>query len=248
MRSNISGRDTTTFTKIHRPTNREVFEILRRHGKLPPMAGGSPGWPIQDNFNRANQVGLGAMSDGVHNWTDAQGQIDIVTNQAKTTGPDGGNVAVVTETHTETDYYVQAEVTSASSSDPGVFGRYTDLNNYYLLRIDNATLQLYKNVAGSFTLLGSYSTTAGTHTIKLEMNGTTLKGYLDGVEQIPSVTDTAHASGKSGIRSYYGTSPVWDNFIADLLAAAAGQPIRKRMGGIPGMRNDVPGFGSTGRW
>lgn len=26
---------------IHRPSNQEVFEILRRHGKLPPMAGGT---------------------------------------------------------------------------------------------------------------------------------------------------------------------------------------------------------------
>lgn len=177
------------------------------------------GWPIQDNFNRADSDILGTMSDG-HSWTEpAGGDIDIVSNQAKAGPGDGNNLAVVTETHTETDYYVQADIISASAADPGVVGRYSDTNNFYVLRLDSATLQLYKRLPAGWTLLGSYTSTVGAHSIKLEINGSSLKGYLDGVLRI-DVTDTSHTSGKPGIRSYYGTNPIWDNFIADLLTVA----------------------------
>ena len=178
-------------------------------------------WPITDNFNRADADVLGAMSDGVHNWTELTGDIDIVANKAKAGGGANGNqLALVTEAHTETDYYVQALCFGASNADSGVAARCTDIDNFYVLRQYNATLELYKDVGGAYTLLASWAKTVGWHTVKLEVNGTTLNCYYDGVLQTWSPgTDSSLTSGKPGIRSYFGTDPSWDDFVADLLGA-----------------------------
>ena len=177
-------------------------------------------WPITDNFNRADSTTLGTMSDGVHSWNEISAGLEIVTNKLKSIGED--NAAIVTESHSETDYYVQAIIADAGK-DPGVIARCTDFNNFYLWQSNNGSWGLYKKVAGSFTLINNWAGSSGTFTARLEVEGTTLRAYVDGSLKLTE-TDTALTSGAPGVR-VYGTGCTWDDFEAGLLTAAGGPPV-----------------------
>lgn len=80
---------------------------------------------------------------------------------------------------------------------------------YYIAFDSVINLQLFKAVGGTFTQLGSnysFSASVGmTFEIELDMNGSTIRALLDGVQRI-SVTDTSHSSaGRAGI---YNTADV----------------------------------------
>ena len=110
------------------------------------------------------------------------------------------------------NYDVQLDIVSENAASftnghgMGVMGRVsTSAATGYILYVDWHGLYLYKIVNGTYTSLGSYAFTAAnnvTYTLKLEMRGTTIKGYLDGTERI-SVTDSSiTAAGKAGIYAY----------------------------------------------
>ena len=173
-----------------------------------------------DNFDRSDSSALGAVSSGGYTWSEASGDINIVSNKARPAATTNFNIAVISE-NIGNDYYVQADATSCSNCDPGVIARYTGTGeaNFYLLRLNGANLELYKSQLGSYTPLGSYSTTLGTHTIRLEVRGNSLNAYLDGVLRI-TAADSSLLSGQPGIRSYYvNNGQTWDNFEAGLLGA-----------------------------
>ncbi len=111
-----------------------------------------------------------------------------------------------------TNYAVQAKVRIVStgadsgSSAAGVIARYADDNNFYSFRLNqlNGKAELYKRVGGTFYLLSSVSTgiaPGGWYTLKLEVNGASLKGFVNGTQLI-AVTDSSIASGKAGFQGY----------------------------------------------
>lgn len=72
--------------------------------------------------------------------------------------------------------------------------------------------QLYKKVGGSFTLLNetSYTVNKDTwYTLKLELDGSSIKCYVNGVEKI-SETDSSHSEGAIGVRGYSAVCSVDD--------------------------------------
>lgn len=194
-----------------------------------------------DDFNRADSASLGAS------WTERVGSWDILSNQMRyETGSTDFDVAH-TAAYATADYTVEVKITATGSVNGhrGPCGRRvnfstTDSNCYMaLLTSAGADLDLYKRVSATFTKLADASeayTTSSQETIKLEMNGTTIKQYANGVEK-SSVTDSAlSAAGDAGCLC--GGSILdqdFDNFSVDDLAAAAGQPTSKRFGGITGM-------------
>lgn len=106
------------------------------------------------------------------------------------------------------DYEVQADLFMNGTSEdhePAVAARIdTGANTFYALRYRKTgnVWELLKRVAGTTTVLGSWSETlvaSDTRTFKLRCSGTSIKGYVAGVERI-SVTDSAiSAAGKAGI-------------------------------------------------
>ena len=196
-------------------------------------------WPITDNFNRADNDVPGTMSDGVHSWTELSVDYDIVTNQMKSTVAGSvDQVAKVTESHTETDYYVQADIIWDSTGDPGVAARITDVNNLYFWRragYGSSAYQLYKRVAGGHTLLNQVTGPTVNATIKIEVSGvnpTTIKCYIDTVENV-STTDSDLDSGVPGLRAYEVS--YWDNFYADVLGGAPPPPVAPPTLGLMGV-------------
>lgn len=104
-----------------------------------------------------------------------------------------------------TDYSIQADVKPEMSTYSCIIGRFQDASNFYQLEVNEAgdELGMWKNVGGSWIQIGSYGTTVNANTwylLKLEMTGSTIKGYLNDVERI-SVTDTTFSSGKIALRS-----------------------------------------------
>ncbi len=64
---------------------------------------------------------------------------------------------------------------------------------------------------GSWAKIGSYAVTLNDntwYTIKLELNGSSIKGYLNGTERI-SVTDNAHSQGQIGLRGSVGSGTAY---------------------------------------
>lgn len=108
------------------------------------------------------------------------------------------------------NYYVEAVlsfVSTIAGDNVGVIGRASAVaNTYYMARWNQSGgWQLYSNVAGSFTQLGSTvadTFTSGEKTVRLTMNGTTISMSVDGVTII-SVTDANIATGRPGVR--FGT-------------------------------------------
>jgi hypothetical protein len=91
-----------------------------------------------------------------------------------------------------------------------------DFSNKYTLRInfDLNKVQLYKQLGSIWTNIGEADMTAtpGTwYLLKLEMKGSSLKGYVNGVKKI-SASDSSLTSGYIGLRTYNQTA-VFDNIL-----------------------------------
>jgi hypothetical protein len=161
---------------------------------------------FQDDFEDGNATG----------WTPSGGSWTIGTDlsrylhQGSLTGQFR---SVVSSAGPWANSSVQANVKvfgfGSTSGWVGLLARYTDANNYYFVRLhSNNTLQIRKKVAGVDSLLAgkAFTIKAGATTpdvgpvylVKLEVNGSALKCYLDGRLEL-SVTDSSHSSGKVGV-------------------------------------------------
>lgn len=161
---------------------------------------------FSDDFNRADGS-LGA------NWTVDEGAMTITSNEV--VGGTGVNFARATgASPSSADYKVETERRS-TSGNLNVFARSTDLNNLYLYQQQfNSILNLYKRVSGTWTQLGSNvtgSTRSIGDTVKIEVSGTTIKGFLNGVEQHSQTDSSITATGTGGVRNTGSNS--FDNFI-----------------------------------
>lgn len=159
---------------------------------------------IEDGFDTVTSANYNALAD-----VDATWAWDTTNSRLSVTG--GTNALRVHVALAAEDWTVECTISQAN--DAGLVGRVSDVNNYYLLAIrDSASgsggtnnLQLYKRVAGTLTSIGgpyTVSFTRGTtHTVRLEVTGTTIKAYFDNVV-VASVTDSALSGiGRAGLRN-----------------------------------------------
>jgi hypothetical protein len=132
------------------------------------------------------------------------------------------------------DYTVQVDVVMLNNTlagYPGVAGRVnTGADTMYRAIYDqpNGNWVLDKQVAGANTVLGTYAqslSNSTTYVLKLEMIGTAIKLYVDGVERVCANScagdSSIAAAGKAGaILVSSGVSDL-DNFVATNASAAA---------------------------
>lgn len=196
-----------------------------------------------DNFATGSGDVVGTTPDVGGNWTD--GSAGTATPvyasnriRQKNAGDPTNYTYVATDPGTP-NYYVQADITPQSGGCDGiggVCGRKTAgsgsganftcywADYYDTVSTGTRTWRLYKVVSGSYTSLGSYTENIGTatKTLKLEMNGTAIKVYVDGVQRI-SVTDSSiTANGRAGVVLGAAAAPASncvyvDNFVAATL-------------------------------
>jgi hypothetical protein len=158
--------------------------------------------PATDDFNRANAATLGA------NWTDQNAGMSVSSNKAVPTGG-AFSQAYWNADIFDDDQYSQAvlgEIGFASSAQyVGALVRASGAasNNDYMLYADFSDVYLGKWVAAAFSLITTFSgqSTVGA-TYRLEVEGTTLRGYKNGVQLGTDQTDSALSSGSAGVMGF----------------------------------------------
>jgi len=182
-----------------------------------PWAGPDVGWTA-------------GASDGAIAYSDAR---EALYNKANSSGVskfsylafDAGDLSGVTA-----DYSVEGVVTQ--SDDYAVWyiaGRYINSGaDFYAARALAGELRLYKWISGSPTQIGSYATAQVNATIRLEMVGTTLKVYFDGIERISTSDSSLSGAGSAALRSL-----VFNGAATDIISVSDYQVLIETPGGLP---------------
>jgi hypothetical protein len=170
-----------------------------------------------DNFNRANG-GLGS------NWTDATGMsgLQVVSNAcAGTVSAEQVSFWATTAGSFSADQYSEGAVRGMVSGAKyaGVVVRMSG-DDGYTFYTDGASGAGHTEVArydnAVPTVLQSFATTvAAGDVLKLQITGTTLKAYKNGVQLGTDITDATYAAGQPGI-DCYDTTNVDDWSAADI--------------------------------
>ena len=180
---------------------------------------------FSDNFNRANSDNLGA------NWTEVEGPWEILANRLRDGLSNGDdNVRTTTTAHAAVaDVKVSVLLVSANDKN-GPCARYsTTADTHYLgFNGDPNSVDLYKKVSGTYTLLQAYTpTTSANATVRLECQGTTQRLFYNGVELTPNGTDTdITAAGQTGLLCQ-NINVNHDDFLVEDFAAAGGGGTRR---------------------
>jgi len=156
------------------------------------------------------------FDDGDANgWTKTGGSWSVVTDgtpayrQAST----GANAKTQAGDLTWTDYTVRARVKpiafATSARSAGITARSTTLSSYYALVLTGGgAAQLQRVSNGTVTMLGSgaVAVTPGTwYAVALRVTGSTLAGFVDGV-QVVQATDATFSAGRIGLVTAYASA------------------------------------------
>lgn len=191
---------------------------------------------FQDDFNRADAGSLGA------DWgTRGTAAFGIVSNRAQRNdfvGDQNHCAYHATAAYGTADYAVQAvHHTRAVGGGEfsGLLGRRVDYStadsdcySLFLQQGGGGAAHLYRRVSGSYSLLVSssgFSVPLDTDfLLRLEMEGTALRGYVDGVLRVSTTDANITAEGDAGLQ-LYGLQ--WDDFVVeDFASGGSAQPPR----------------------
>jgi hypothetical protein len=170
----------------------------------PPVA--QPATLFSDDFESGSAAG----------WSKSGGTWNVVSDGSRVlrqTNPTPGMSRVFNGDTAWTGYSLRARVKPLSFGSPGMAGvaaRATGPATYYRLALTSdgrAVLQAYAG-STSVTTLGSASlnvTTGAWYTLRLDVSGTTVTGYVDG-QKIGSGTGTLSGSGQIGLQTNLATA------------------------------------------
>jgi hypothetical protein len=167
-----------------------------------------------DDFTRANENPLAGNWSTAASWDAMQ----LLNNQVGAAAGPAGNASYVNSVSVPDDQYAESpfvqSLVNIVSAGGGVCVRMaTGAKSYYCLQIFNGTstnpvtLDVFKEVAGSYTSLGQapYTYTPG-DVFRIEAQGTAIRGYVNGVLKL-SATDSDLASGPFGLSGFISSAP-----------------------------------------
>jgi hypothetical protein len=179
-------------------------------------------------------------------WQSAVTEPDIALNASNQAAVDGdvndGVVYTANATYPSADYDAAFTIVTwvvISGAPLYLFVRIQDIENLYAVRLfqpaEGAISQLYKKVSGTWTALGSLFTAPANGSVcKLEIVGTALKFYDDGVEVASATVSDISATGKAGLGAGGGAelitsgddcrAHILDNFSVTDLGGGGGDP------------------------
>jgi hypothetical protein len=173
---------------------------------------------VSDNFNDTNGTTLTSHTGATGaTWTkhpsSGAGSIEIDANRAHQT-VSTNSFYYASGIPGSADYDVQARLRQVSDTGVmGITGRMsTSANTMYRLFYTAGGTDLWtldKVVAGTGTTLATWSDTLANgdeRTVRLQMQGSSIKGFIDGVERLTATDSAITAAGKAGVRGNTGTS------------------------------------------
>lgn len=173
---------------------------------------------LSDTFNRANSTTTLGNADTGQAWTASSGTWGINTNQAYVVSLDTVDHVCSIEAGSA-NMSVSADIL-ITSNNPGLIFRLQDATNYLMVLCNSSStqFQIYKRVAGVYTVLASSATGLytinTTHNILVSASGNSLSVKMDGTTVV-SVTDaTFNTATKVGFRHQTPSSTNtarWDN-------------------------------------
>lgn len=186
--------------------------------------------PASDDFNRADG-GVGT------NWTNRVGTWNIFSHEAY---GDNGSAATLTLAEWNADSFNadqqgQCVIRGTAAFNPpnsgpalrvsaGAGGGNAYVAAYTISGSFYGAAQILKVVNGSYTSLQSAAYVIAGDLTKLTMSGTTLKAFVNGVQDGADITDSAIASGQVGLHSYSANTSAGlvDDWQGDNLATVPG--------------------------
>lgn len=192
----------------------------------PSAAAAAAANAFEDNFDESIQIKLeDHTADTGHTWTGRSvapsGEVLWVTTGGAAKDIQARNTPIASyySSYAQADVLVEAEITVITYSSLQNYSLQVrgtaspTTNTWYQGGIVGNVLQIYRVVAGTFTLLVQDASTdysgLTTFVLELEIQGTTLKARVDGAGEI-SATDSNIASGNVGIWHRRGLSPSGD--------------------------------------
>jgi len=170
-----------------------------------------------DDFNRANSTDLGS------GWAEVSGDWSVVSNQLSPGAAGGTIILRAAGAMDSNDNSAQVTIAATAAVSQGVWCRgNSNISQGYLWRNNGTSWDLFQVVGGSFTNIGTYTAAAATGDVaKVQAVGSTIKGFVNGVQRV-SVTDTGVTTGTSvGIRGESSGSLRYDDFSAADVTAGA---------------------------
>lgn len=172
--------------------------------------------PASDTFTGTDGTQLTTYSS---NWTIAVGSggFIIQTNAARPNAIFQITLARWNADTFSNNQYAQGTLTAANSDPGGVLVRAAtdESSNFYGAMSDSdSSTEFFKHVAGSYTLLSSLPFMATGDVIRLEVYGSTLAVYKNGIQHGATLTDSSHASGSAGLTGYSSSATSIDNWSA----------------------------------
>lgn len=172
-----------------------------------------------DDFNRADSTNLGA------GWVEVSGDWSIVSNQLSPGAAGGTIVLRAAGAMASNDNSAQFTIAATTSASQGVWCRgNTNITSGYLWRNNGTSWDLFSVIGGSFVVLGTYTAAAAPGDLaKVQAVGSTINGYVNGVQRV-SVTNTGVTTGTSvGIRADSAAPLRFDDFTgADVATGSTG--------------------------
>jgi hypothetical protein len=218
---------------------RFLGELVQRFGgdyrrfipaDLPDEGMLEPHTTISDAFTRADSDSLGA------DWTERAGDWDIVSNRMqKVTGTATANVAYHNTQLSSANYYVQVIANlAATGQHRGPCARRVDFSTadsgLYapLLTSSGTDYDFYKRVSGTWTNLNNQLATYTTgvdYTLKIEVDGSTMKSYFNGTLKSNFTDSSLTAIGFAGVVEGTTNGDNFDDLLAEDLVAGDGAEI-----------------------
>lgn len=175
---------------------------------------------LADDFNDGNATG----------WTTSGGSWSVsggVYSQTGTSSDARAQAGQLGWTNYSVQVRVRANAFNGTDRFVAVLGRAQGMTSYYYLTLRSSNrVELKKLVGGSSTTLAAASRTVsvGTwYTVRLEMSGTALRGFIDGV-QILSATDSQFTSGRAGVATFNASGSFDDVLVSDSAPAPPSSP------------------------
>jgi hypothetical protein len=157
---------------------------------------------------------------------EVSGDWSIVSNQLSPGAAGGTIILRAAGAMASSDHYAQVTIAATTAASQGVWCRgNSNISQGYLWRNNGTSWDLFSVVGGSFTIIGTYAAAAAPGDIaKIQAVGSTIKGFVNGIQRV-SVTDTAVTTGTSvGIRSDSAGAIRYDDFTAADVTAGSASP------------------------